>query len=108
MFVEVGVYHPWSAEEKERSEDFRLLVDEGVLVVHDERDFKGMNFGPDSDGRHCLKLTNYRVTAHGLKETQAWWEKGFANVAGNIPTIVVSVVSALLICWLSNGLGFTK
>ena len=104
LFVEVSYVEPSSPEEKKRMDDYKLLLDEGYVVLHAEQSLRDLA-KRDSNGKVLLHLWNYRVTSKGLSENHTVLQKAYMNVAQNIPTIIVSVLSGLLIGWLAQRLG---
>ncbi|MBB3984350.1 hypothetical protein GGQ68_000661 [Sagittula marina] len=102
--MEVGYTHPSNKDDVDRMEDYRLLEDEGLVVLHDERDFRADPIR-EADGRTIMRLRNYRVTSKGWKENGPFWSKAYSNIRQNIPTIIVSVLSGLFLALLANLLG---
>jgi len=72
----------------------RAAIQKGFLSISTETDWED----------HDWKSASIALTASGNDYVndllRPWWKRWGANMAGNIPTIFLSVFSALLISWV--------
>ncbi|MFQ1701111.1 hypothetical protein ACJ5NV_10985 [Loktanella agnita] len=94
---------------REKVDACKLLVDDGLLLEIDHRNFlkTGHPLPTTDDGRTITQEWLYRVTAAGqdvaLHPVRRWVQ----NVLANIPSIVVAIISAVMIAVILDSLGLS-
>lgn len=95
--IEVDYTTHATDDEKHRLSVFKYLEDKGFVVTENNESFLGEQAKPtDGLNRIITGERVYRITALGRDYSRSFVFKAFQSVVGNIPTIVISVLTVVL------------